>query len=94
MVTIDIRHKVEDFATWKAVFDGHEPARKAAGFLGHHINRHADNPNLLSIYMAVSDVEKAKAFAASTDLRDTMSAAGIKGMPTAVWVKPVAEQIV
>lgn len=89
-----LTHEVADFATWKSVFDGHEGARKAAGFLGHHINRHVDNPNLLSVYLAVSDVEKARAFAASDDLRQTMSAAGVTSVPTAVWVTPVAEAIV
>lgn len=89
-----ITHEVTNFDTWKAVFDGHEGARKAAGILGHHINRHVDNPNRLSIYLAVSDVAKAKAFAASSDLQQTMMAGGVTGAPTAVWVKPVVEAIV
>ena len=33
MVTIDIRHKVEDFATWKAVFDAARDVRREAGEL-------------------------------------------------------------
>ncbi len=66
-----LTHEVADFGTWKSAFDGHEEARRAAGVLGHHINRHVDNPNLLSVYLAVSDVEPAKAFAASDDLRQT-----------------------
>lgn len=89
-----ITHEVADFDAWKTVFDGHEGARKAAGFLGHHINRHAENPNLLSVYLAASDVAKARAFTESADLRSTMSAAGIKGLPSLVWVKPVSEAIV
>ena len=89
-----LTHEVADFGTWKSAFDGHEEARRAAGVLGHHINRHVDNPNLLSVYLAVSDVAKAKAFAASDDLRHTLSEAGIKGAPSAVWVKPVSEAIV
>lgn len=89
-----ITHEVADFATWKSVFDGHEGARKAAGFLGHHINRHVDNPNRLSVYLAASDLEKARAFAASDDLRQTMSAAGVTSAPTVTWVKPVSEHIV
>jgi len=31
MVTIDVRHKVKDFAHWKQVFDGAAEARRAAG---------------------------------------------------------------
>lgn len=62
-----ITHEVADWATWKAEFDRHEGARAAAGFLGHHINRALDNPNRISIYLAASDLAKAKAFAAGGD---------------------------
>ena len=34
-----VTHEVADWETWKAQFDRHEAARKAAGILGHHINR-------------------------------------------------------
>jgi len=87
-------HEITDWATWKPQFDAHEGARKAAGLLGHHINRNHDNPNLISLYLAVSDVTRAKAFAASPDLHRVMAAAGVKGAPTATWVTPVAEHIV
>lgn len=89
-----ITHDVSDWATWKAAFDRHEGARKAAGFLGHHINRGLEQPNRISVYLAASDLSKARAFAASPDLKSVMQAAGIIGAPTAVWVKPVVEQIV
>jgi quinol monooxygenase YgiN len=89
-----ITHEVADWTTWKTHFDGHESTRKAAGFLGHHINRGLENPNVISVYLAVADLAKAKAFFASADLRNVTAAAGVKGAPTAVWVKPVTEQIV
>lgn len=89
-----VTQEVADWATWKTKFDGHEGMRRAAGFLGHHINRGLENPNLISVYLAASDLAKAKAFCASADLRDVMAAAGVKSAPTLVWVKPVTEQIV
>jgi len=89
-----ITHEIADWATWKTQFDGHEGMRKAAGVLGHHINRGLENPNVITVYLAVSDLAKAKAFSTSADLRNVMAAAGVKGAPTAVWVKPVTEQIV
>jgi hypothetical protein len=87
-------HEVADWATWKTQFDGHERTRKAAGILGHHINRGLENPNLVSVYLAVSDLAAAKAFSASADLRNVMAAAGVKGAPTVMWVKPVTEHII
>lgn len=86
--------EVADWTTWKTQFDAHEGMRKAAGILGHHLNRGHENPNLVSIYMAVSDVAKAKAFMASADLRRVMAEAGVKGAPTAIWMKPVVADIV
>ncbi len=89
-----ITHEVADWATWKSHFDAHESARKAAGMLGHHINRGLDNPNLVTVYLAVSDIAKAKAFAASADLKNVMVAGGVTSAPTVVWLKPLTEQIV
>ncbi len=89
-----VTHEVADWSTWKTEFDKHEGARKAAGILGHHINRGLDHPNTLSVYLAVSDLARAQAFTASPDLQGVMAAAGVKSVPTAVWVKPLTEHIV
>ena len=89
-----VRHHVADFDTWKAAFDNHEDARRAAGITGHHINRAEDDPNLVSIYLAVEDVEQAKAFAASDDLREVMEKAGVTSAPEFMWLTPVREAIV
>ena len=89
-----ITHEVANWDTWKAEFDRHEGARKAAGILGHHINRGLENPNALTVYLAVSDLAAAKAFATSPDLHNTMTAAGVKGAPSVAWVKPLTEHIV
>jgi quinol monooxygenase YgiN len=89
-----VQHPVADFERWKAGFDEHEPARRAAGILGHHINRGEDDPNSLGIYMAVSDVDRAKEFAGSDDLKATMQAVGVTGPPSFIWMTPVREAIV
>ncbi len=89
-----VRHQVADFDTWKPVFDDGEDARRAAGILGYHLNRAEDDPNVVSIYMAVSDVDQAKAFAESDDLRDDMQKAGVVSAPEITWMTPVREDIV
>lgn len=87
-------HRVADFNTWKVVFDEHEPARRAAGILGHHLNRREDDPNVISIYLPVSDLDAAKAFESSDDLRSTMQSAGVTGPPETSWMTPVRESVV
>lgn len=93
-VAVIIHHACADFDRWKAAFDADEPNRKAAGMLGHHLNRAVDNPNDLHVYLAASDLAKAQAFAASPALKATMQAAGVTSAPEITWMTPVAEHIV
>ena len=86
--------EVADWQKWKSAFDAHEGARKAAGILGHHINRGLDNPNVVTLYLAVGDLAKAKAFMTSADLKQAMAASGVISAPEIVWMKPVLQQIV
>lgn len=87
-------HQVVDGAKWKARFDATEKDRREAGILGHHLNRGADEPNLLSIYLPVVDITKAKAFGASPNLQRVMAEAGVVGTPQFIWMKPVLEDII
>ena len=64
-----ITHPVADFDQWKQGFDEGEEDRRAAGLLGHHLNRGEEDPNLVSIYIAISDVDRARAFSQSEDLQ-------------------------
>ncbi|MGH7296347.1 MAG: hypothetical protein ACRELB_15515, partial [Polyangiaceae bacterium] len=63
-----VTHEVGDYATWKSAFDGHADARKRAGILGTHINRSAENPNLVSIYLAAADFGALRAFLGNEDI--------------------------
>jgi hypothetical protein len=89
-----ITHPVADFGTWKAGFDAHEGARRGAGILGHHLNRSQDDPNSVSIYMALSDLDRGKAFASSPDLKSTMEDLGVTGPPDFMWMTPMREAVV
>ena len=89
-----VRSRVADFDTWLRAFDSHEDARRAAGGLGHHINRGEDDPNDISVYMAVSDLDQAKAFSASDDLRQRMQEAGVISVPEITYMTPVREALV
>lgn len=89
-----VSHPVADFDTWKTGFDAHESARRDAGILGHHINRSQDNPNSVSVYMAISDLDRAKAFTSSADLKSAMEDVGVTGPPEFRWMTPVREAVV
>ena len=82
-----IRHKVSDFAKWKPVYDAHLSARQRAGLKEEHLFRNADEPNEVLLLFSVEDVDKAKAFTASDDLRQAMEKAGVSDKPDVYFLK-------
>ena len=89
-----LAHRVEDVDRWKAGFDDHEPARRAAGILGHHINRAKDDPHLITLFLPLSDLDQAKAFAASPELGEVMQKVGVVSRPEIQWLQPVRQEVV
>ena len=79
-----IRHKVADFAKWKPVYDTHGPARADAGLKEERLLRNIDNPNEVVLLFSAQDLNKAKQFAASDDLRQRMQQAGVTDKPD-IW---------
>jgi quinol monooxygenase YgiN len=84
-----IRHKVEDYAKWKSVFDEHGPARKASGCKGGQLLRSADNPNELVILLEWNEIANARQFVQSDDLRQAMQRAGVTGQPDVFFLDEV-----
>jgi predicted nucleic acid-binding protein len=58
-------YQVQDFAKWKAAYDGHLSTRKTAGLTERYVLRNADNPNEVFVLFEASDLDKARAFASS-----------------------------
>ncbi len=84
MASMFIRHRVADYAKWKFAFDEHGGVRREYGFTGHSLHREAGDPNVVIIAFRVADVNRAKEFASSDDLRATMERAGVQGPPE-IW---------
>lgn len=76
-----VRHKVKDFTDWKREYDAHSPKRVEAGLADKYVLRGADDPNEIIVLFEAHDLEGARAFAASADLRDTMQKAGVVDKP-------------
>src|SRR5262249_12411640 len=82
MTLMIVRHKVRDFAAWKAKFDGHKPAQQAAALSNSRVYRSALDPNEVVILFDVGSIDKAKAFGTSADLKAEMASAGVIDQPT------------
>lgn len=76
-----IRHKVRDFKAWKTGFDAHLSARTAAGLTEKYLLRSADDPNEVVGLFEAQDLDRARTFASSADLREKMQEVGVVGKP-------------
>jgi heme-degrading monooxygenase HmoA len=79
-----IRHKVRDYAAWKAVFDEDGATRRANGSQGSRLFRSAADPNEVLVLLEWDHLDRARLFADSDDLREAMSRAGVADRPD-IW---------
>jgi hypothetical protein len=89
-----VTHAVADYDAWRRVFDDHAGARTRAGILHTHVNRSADDPNLVSVYVAARDLASLRAFLADEDLKAVMMRGGVKAPPTITLITPVEDMTV
>jgi len=76
-----VRHKVSDLAKWRPLFDEHATVRKEFGFKGAQAFKNVDDPNELVVLFEVEDVERARQFSQSDELREAMERAGVSDVP-------------
>jgi erythromycin esterase-like protein len=76
-----VRHKVRNFSEWKSGYDTHLSQRVEAGLAERHLLRGADDPNEVIIFFEAQDLHRAKEFANSADLRETMQKVGVVDKP-------------
>ena len=89
MAYLLVRHKVEDYAKWKPVFDEHGAVRKAGGSQGGYLFRNANDPSELIILFEWDSLDKAQQFAQSDDLREAMQRAGVMDRPDVYFLEEV-----
>ena len=78
-----IRHTVQDYSVWKAVFDEQEDLRRANGSQGGRLFRSTESGEVL-VLLEWDDLERARLFADSDDLREALARAGVTDRPD-IW---------
>lgn len=91
---VHITHRVEHPDRWKAGFDDLETARRDAGILGHHINRAVDDPYLITVFLPLTDLDRATAFTSAYVRDEVLQVLGIETHPTIRWLQPIREAVV
>lgn len=82
MPTLIIEHNVQDFNTWQAEFQGHEPTRRKYGIDTAHVYRSAADPNRVCVICTADSVEGIRDFMEKSDIEAVMEKAGVVGEPT------------
>ena len=84
-----VQHKVADFAKWKPGYLAHDSMRTAYGLAQFRLGRGLDDSNMVFVINKMSDVPKAKEFAASPGLKDAMQKAGVISQPIISYIDVV-----
>ncbi len=77
-------HPVEDFDTWKSVFDKFAPLRKECGELSAVALQHCDDPNMVTVINTWVSVDAFQAFFSREELKEAMGDAGVTAPPTII----------
>jgi len=83
MVTVILTHEVKNFTEWKKSFDSDDTNRQKAGVKINGVYTSVDNPNLVSIISEFPSAEALSGMMSNPDMKATMEAAGVIGMPEA-----------
>jgi quinol monooxygenase YgiN len=81
MATLYVHHKVKDYVAWRKVFDDLTANRTKFGCTGHQVFQSPNDPNEITILTEWKNVEQAKNYGTSNDLKDGMEKAGVISQP-------------
>ncbi len=85
-----VKHKVANFAKWKIGYDSGDSIRMAHGLHNYVVCRGLEDSNMVMVAMLMDDADKAKAFAASPELKDAMKQHGVTGTPEIDYIHRVS----
>lgn len=79
---LTVKHKVSNFAKWKASYDAHDSMRLAGGMHNYVIGRGVEDSNMVFVAVRADDMAKAKAFTTDATLKAAMQKGGVTGKPS------------
>jgi quinol monooxygenase YgiN len=75
MVWLHVRHRVEDFARWKGLFEDIRPVLEDTGALKAMVLRDKDDEDVISVVCSWEDAASAQRFLESEGLREALERA-------------------
>lgn len=89
MTYVLVMHKVEDYDKWKSLYDDNSAMRKAYGSKGALVFHNANDHKSMVVVTEWENMEKAKGFGESEDLKLTMQKAGVIGRPAVYYLEEI-----
>jgi len=90
MTHILVTHRVNDYATWKKVFDDFIETRKSFGEKSYQILHPTDDPNNLTLVFGWDTADNAKRFMQSSELKTAMQSGGVAEEPKITFLEESA----
>ena len=87
MATIILNHRVKDYTSWKAGYDGDKARRDGAGLKEIAVGQKAGDPGMVYMVWQVADISVINKMMADPDLQRTMQEAGVISAPEAVVIE-------
>lgn len=85
-----VTHIVKDFDVFKKTFDEHESMRTSYGVKLLAMGRDMKNSNNILIFLKIDDLQKAKDFGVSPNLKEAMQKSGVIGKPEIIYADVVS----
>jgi quinol monooxygenase YgiN len=86
-----MKHVVEDYAKWKTAFDDARETRRAAGEKTYQIFLTKDEPRKLTLLFEWHDLDRAREYFGSEELRTAMKRAGVVGQAEVHFLETIEE---
>ncbi|HSR31589.1 MAG TPA: antibiotic biosynthesis monooxygenase [Anaerolineae bacterium] len=90
MAYMFVRHSVQDYEAWKSVFDSVSDLRTRNGEKSYQILREENGSTDLVAIFEWDNLENARRYAGSPELREAMQRAGVSGKPEILFLEEAA----
>ena len=90
MAYMFVRHSVQDYAAWKSVFDSVGDLRKRSGEDSYQILRQDNGSDNVVGLFQWDNLDNARKYAASPELKAAMEQAGVIGKPEILFLEEAA----
>ena len=81
MALLVIKHDLEDYDAWRAVYDSMDEVQRQWGVTAHSVHQFDGAPNTVLVQHEFATVAQARGFLTNREILSAMQRGGVKGEP-------------